>query len=200
MLSTEGLMHILTVIGYPGIALIVFFESGVPFGFFLPGSSALFIAGFLSSVGVFDPTLLIIIVTISAILGDSAGFLIGHYFGPALYRMNDSRFFKREYLTRTHDFYEKHGGKAIVLARFIPIIRTFAPIIAGIVGMRYRTFILYNIIGAFLWAGAVTFAGNYLGGRFPVLREHLETIILTIIFVSFLPLIFDFFRRRPRVV
>jgi len=198
MFSTEGLMHLLTVIGYPGIALVIFLESGVPFGFFLPGSSALFTAGFLSAAGVFDPLTLIIVVTVSAILGDTTGYFIGHYFGPALYRMKDTRFFKHEYLTRTEAFYEKHGGKAIVLARFVPIVRTFAPIIAGIVGMRYRVFLGYNILGACMWAGAVTFAGNYLGGRFPFLTEHLETIILTIIFVSTIPLFLEYIKTRKQ--
>lgn len=195
MLSTDGLMELLTVIGYPGIALIIFLESGVPFGFFLPGSSALFLAGFLSSTGVFDPTLLIIIVVIAAILGDTTGYIIGHYFGPALHRMKESRFYKREYLTKTHEFYDKHGGKAILLARFIPVVRTFAPIIAGIVGMRYRVFLLYNIIGGIGWAASVTFAGSYLGGRFPILREHIETVILVIIVVSLIPLGIEYLKK-----
>ena len=196
MFGVENLMHILTIIGYPGIALIVFFESGVPFGFFLPGSSALFTAGFLASTGVFDVKTLIIVVTISAILGDSAGFLIGRYFGPALYRMKDSRFFKRAYLTSTHEFYKKHGGSTIVIARFLPIVRTFAPIIAGIVGMRYRNFLGYNIIGAIVWAGAVTWAGNYLGVRFPFLSHNLETIIIVIILLSFTPIALEYFKSR----
>ena len=196
MFGTENLTHLLSSMGYPGIALIVFFESGVPFGFFLPGSSALFTAGFLASTGMFDITTLLIVVIVSAILGDSAGFIIGHYFGPALYRMNDSRFFKREYLTRTHDFYEKNGGKAVVMARFLPIVRTFVPIIAGIVGMPYRTFLAYNVVGAIAWAGIVTWAGNFIGVRFPFLSHNLETIIIVIVLLSVVPFVVEYFRKK----
>lgn len=198
MFGTEQLVHLLTSIGYTGIALIVFFESGVPFGFFLPGSSALFTAGFLASTGVFDVTTLMIVVTVAAVLGDSTGFLIGRWFGPWLYTRKDSRFFKHEYLTRTEVFYEKNGGKAIVLARFLPVIRTFTPIIAGVVGMRYRTFLGYNILGALLWAGAVTFLGNFLGMRFPLLSQHLESIIITIILLSLVPFIIDYIKKQIR--
>ena len=196
MFGTEQLVHLLTSIGYTGIALIVFFESGVPFGFFLPGSSALFTAGFLASTGVFDVTTLMIVVTVAAVLGDSTGFLIGRWFGPWLYTRKDSRFFKHEYLTRTEVFYEKNGGKAIVLARFLPVIRTFTPIIAGVVGMRYRTFLGYNILGALLWAGAVTFLGNFLGMQFPLLSQHLESIIITIIVLSLVPFIIDYIKKQ----
>ena len=159
LLPHAGLMHFVTAIGYPGLFAIVYAESGLFFGFFLPGSSVLFTAGLLASHGLFSAWILIPLLTLAAVLGDSTGYWFGSTVGVSLFFRKDSRFFKHAYLEQAKDFYEKHGVIAVVLARFVPIVRTFAPIIAGITNMRYRTFLTYNIIGALLWAAGVTFAG-----------------------------------------
>ena len=145
-------------IGYPGLAAAVFLESGVFFGFFLPGASMLFTAGLLASQGFFNILILIPLLTLAAILGDNAGYWFGAKVGVRLFLRPDSRFFKHEHLEKARAFYDRHGGRAVFLGRFIPVIRTFAPIVAGVVLMRYRTFVLYNIAGALAWATGVTFA------------------------------------------
>lgn len=173
--------------GYPGLFLIIFAESGTVVGFFLPGASLLFTAGLLAAKGIFNPWILIPTVTLAAILGDNAGYWFGNKIGIKLFTRPDSRFFHQEHLRRTQHFYEKHGAKAIIMARFIPIIRTFAPIVAGIASMNYRVFMICNLVGALLWATGVTSAGYFLGERFPVIQEYLLWVVLGIIVLTLIP-------------
>ena len=186
-----GLIHLVTAIGYPGMFANVYLESGVFFGFFLPGSSVLFTAGLLASHGVFNVWILIPLLTLAAVLGDSTGYWFGSTVGVSLFFKKDTRFFKHEYLEQAKDFYERHGVIAVVLARFIPIVRTFAPIVAGITNMRYRTFLTYNIIGAVLWAAGVTFAGFFLGERVPMISTYITPIVLIILVISLIPIFWE---------
>jgi membrane-associated protein len=191
-----ALIPIIKMIGYPGIAAAVYLESGVFFGFFLPGASLLFTAGLLSSHNVFNVWILIPLVTVAAILGDNTGYWFGNKVGIKLFLRPNSRFFKHEHLEQAKDFYDRHGAVAIMLARFVPIVRTFAPIIAGMVNMRYRTFVFYNILGAVAWGSGVTFLGYFLGERFPFVERYLLVIVLVIIVATTVPLIFEFARRH----
>jgi len=191
-----GLVHLVEYVGYPGLFAAVFFESGVFFGFFLPGSSMLFTAGLLATKGLFSIWVLIPLLTLAAVLGDSAGYWFGNRVGVSLFFKKDTRFFKHQYLEQAKDFYEKHGFQAVILARFIPIVRTFAPIIAGIANMRYRTFLAYNIFGGLLWAAGITFAGYYLGRRLPGIEHYITPVILIIIAVSLIPILWEL--RKPK--
>jgi membrane-associated protein len=195
-LAHAGLVHIVEFVGYPGLFAAVFLESGVFFGFFLPGSSMLFTAGLLATHGIFNIWILIPLLTLAAVLGDSAGYWFGNYVGVSLFFKKDSRFFKHEYLERAKEFYEKHGVQAVILARFIPIVRTFAPIIAGIANMRYRTFLAYNVVGGFLWAAGTAFLGYFLGRRIPFITSYITPIALIIIIVSLIPILWEL--RKPR--
>lgn len=167
--------------------------------FFLPGSSMLFTAGLLASHGFFNVWLLAPLITIAAILGDNAGYWFGSQVGHALYKREDSRFFRKSYLEKTRAFYEKHGVRAIVFARLVPIVRTFAPILAGIAEMRYRTFFIYNVVGGVLWGAGVTFAGYFLGEIFPQIDRYITPIIIAIIIASFIPLIIEWYKSRTKV-
>ena len=183
-------MHLdtlLPAIGYLGIFVIVFAESGLLIGFFLPGDSLLFTAGFLASQNVFDIRILALLCFTAAVIGDSVGYAIGHKLGRKLFRKPDSFFFHPDHLIRAEKFYEKHGKKTIILARFLPVIRTFAPVVAGIGNMKYKTFLAYNIIGGFLWAVLLPFAGYYLGKTIPDVDKYLLPIIGLIIVLSVLP-------------
>ena len=183
-------MHLDTIIptiGYLGIFAIVFAESGLLIGFFLPGDSLLFTAGFLASQNVFDIRILALLCFIAAVIGDSVGYAIGHKFGRKLFRRPDSFFFHPDHLIRAEKFYEEHGKKTIILARFLPVIRTFAPVVAGIGNMKYRTYLAYNIIGGFLWAVLLPLAGYYLGKTIPDVDKYLLPIIGLIIVLSVLP-------------
>lgn len=191
---TLALLPLIKYLGYPGIFLVVFMESGVPFGFFLPGSSFLFTAGLLASQGYFNPWILIPLVALAAILGDNAGYWFGAKVGRKLFERPDSRFFKQEHLRQAHDFYERYGSKVIFVARFVPIVRTFAPIIGGIAGMTYRTFLAYNVLGAITWASGVTAAGYFLGREFPLVQEYLTFIILGIIVVTTAPVFWKIYK------
>lgn len=181
------LKEILPAIGYLGIFFVVFAESGLLIGFFFPGDSLLFTAGFLASQGIFNIKILALICFIGAVLGDSIGYEFGRKVGRKLFKRPDSFLFKRENLERAENFYGKHGKKTIVLARFIPIIRTFAPIVAGIGDMHYKTFISYNVFGGFFWAVGVSSAGYFLGSTIPNADKFLLPIVLGIIFVSVAP-------------
>lgn len=193
---TLALLPLITLFGYPGIFAVVFLESGVPFGFFLPGASLLFTAGILASQGYFNPYILIPLVTIAAILGDNAGYWFGAKVGIKLFTRPDSRFFRHEHLAQAQHFYERHGAKTIVLARFVPIVRTFAPIVAGIANMNYRVFVTYNLLGAFLWATCITAAGWLLGERFPIIEQYLTPIIILIVFLTVIPVFREAWRAR----
>lgn len=183
-------MHLdtlLPAIGYLGIFAIVFAESGLLIGFFLPGDSLLFTAGFLASQGIFDIKVLTILCFIAAVTGDSVGYAIGHKIGRNLFRKKDSLFFHPDHLLKAEKFYKEHGKKTIILARFLPVIRTFAPVVAGIGNMNYKTFLSYNIIGGFLWAVLLPLTGFYLGKTIPDVDKYLLPIIALIIIVSVLP-------------
>jgi membrane-associated protein len=191
--------HLIEAFGLIGIALIVFAESGILIGLFLPGDSLLFTAGLLAATtDVLSFPILVPTVFLAAALGDSVGYSFGLRAGPALYRRPNSRFFKQEHLRKAREFYERRGGSAILLARFIPIVRTLAPIVAGAAGMRYRRFVAFNLLGALIWGVGVTSAGYTLGRRFPHLERYLLPAIAIIVFLSLLPPIIELIRSRRR--
>ena len=200
-LSDIDLPALVQLIGYPGIFAVIFLESGVFFGFFLPGASLLFIAGILAAAGIFNIWLLAPLVGAAAILGDNVGYWFGSKVGAKLFSRPDSRFFKQAYMDKTRIFFEKYGTRTIVFARFVPIVRTFAPILAGIGGMNYRLFFIYNVIGASVWASGVVFLGYTVGSKVPNAEIYITPIVLTIIAVSCIPLIIHWSRREhvPRV-
>lgn len=166
-----------------GVALIVFAESGLLIGFFLPGDSLLFTTGFLIHAGFLDINihLAVFILFIAAVVGDSVGYTIGRKAGPRLFNKPDARLFRQEYVQRAQDFYEKHGGATIIIARFIPIVRTFAPVVAGVGKMNYRHFLAYNIVGGILWAAGITYLGYFLGAWFEHMGLEIDHILLPII-------------------
>ncbi|HBB65105.1 MAG TPA: hypothetical protein DCZ84_00460 [Candidatus Vogelbacteria bacterium] len=182
--------------GYLGVAAIIFAESGLFFGFFLPGDSLLFTAGFLASQGYLNFWLLAPLLFIAAAAGDSVGYAFGYRVGPALFSRPDSRFFRHEHLIRTQKFFEKYGARAVVLARFMPIVRTFTPILAGVGKMRYASFLTYNLAGAGLWAVGVTGVGYFLGSAVPGIDRYLFPIIITIIIISILPSCYEYLKRK----
>jgi membrane-associated protein len=188
---------LIRAVGYLGVAALVFAESGLLIGFFLPGDSLLFTAGFLASQGVLQITPLALLCFVAAVLGDSTGYAIGHGLGRRLYARSDSRLFRREHLARAEAFFARHGGKAIVLARFVPVVRTFVPVVAGAGAMPYRQFIGFNVLGGFLWAVGVAAAGYFLGSAIPGVDRYLLPIIAAIVVVSVLPAAWEW-RRAHR--
>ncbi len=176
------------------LLVIVFCETGLVVTPFLPGDSLLFAAGALSASGSLDVRLLFVLLSIAAILGDTVNYWIGAWIGPKAFS-GEYRFLKKEYLNRTHRFYERHGGKTIILARFIPIIRTFAPFVAGIGAMNYTRFIVYNVVGGLLWVAMFTY-GGYFFGNLTFVKEHFSVIILAIIIISVVPLAIEVLRAR----
>lgn len=189
------LITLVETIGYFGVFGIVFAETGLFLGFFLPGDSLLFVAGFLAGTGLFSLPLLIGGLFISAILGNLLGYEFGRQIGPRIFSREDSLLFKKAHAVKAQKFYDKHGPKMILLARFMPIVRTFAPIVAGVAKMRFRDFLFYNILGAFIWTVGLTLAGYFLGSVIDV-DKYLLPIILLIIFLSFLPALIEFVRER----
>lgn len=181
------LTTILPTIGYLGIFAIIFAESGLLIGFFLPGDSLLFTAGFLASQGMFNIFVLIAICFVAAVVGDSVGYMFGQRVGKRLFHKKDSLLFHKDNLERAQKFYNKHGKKTIVLARFMPVVRTFAPIVAGIGDMPYKDFISYNIIGGILWAIGLPLLGYLLGNVIPDVDKYLIPIIIAIVIFSVLP-------------
>ncbi|HEX9450209.1 MAG TPA: DedA family protein [Burkholderiales bacterium] len=180
---------------YAVLFLIVFLETGVVVAPFLPGDSLLFVAGTLAAAGELNVHALVLLLIAAAIAGDSLNYSIGRYLGPRVFRFDDSRFFKRAYVDRTHAFFERHGGKAIIIARFVPIIRTYAPFVAGIGAMSYRRFLMFNVTGAVLWVALLTYAGFFFG-NLPLVRNNLTAVILGIIVLSVMPAIVEFWRAR----
>ena len=172
---------------YAILFLIVFCETGLVVTPFLPGDSLLFAAGAVAALGGMNVHIAAALLLAAAVIGDAANFAIGKYFGEKLFAKPDSRVFKREYLDKTHAFYEKYGGKTIILARFVPIVRTFAPFVAGMGNMHYGRFIRYNIIGALMWVGLLTYAG-YFFGELPVVKNNFGLVVIGIIVVSVLPM------------
>ncbi len=190
------LLSLIKSLGYLGVWAIVFAESGLLIGFFLPGDSLLFTAGFLASQNYLNVGLLIFGCFVCAVFGDNVGYATGHRFGRKLFQREDSWLFHKKHLVTTANFYEKYGKKAVVLARFMPIVRTFAPIVAGIGAMRYRTFMTYNLVGGAIWTIGVTLLGFFLGQAIPAeqIDKYLLPIIAAIIFVSILPSLFHLYK------
>jgi len=185
------IVALVKIIGYLGIFGIVFAESGLFFGLFLPGDSLLFTSGLLASQGLFNIYWLVFVVASAAILGDSIGYWFGSKVGYKIFTKEDSLFFNKKYLEKTKEYYEKYGPMTVVIGRFVPIVRTFAPILAGVGEMNYRTFLSYNVIGAFLWAVGLTLLGFFLGSVIPGIEEYILPIIVLIIFVSILPVLLN---------
>ena len=184
--------------GYVGLTAIIFTETGLLFGFFLPGDSLLVTAGLFASQGKLDVYQLGALLTVAAIVGDSVGYAIGKATGPRIFNRPDSLLFNKKHLIRAQDFYAKHGGKTIIIARFMPIIRTFAPVVAGVGSMDYKRFITYNVVGGFLWVWSMLFTGYFLGRYIPGVDKHIEKIILLVIFLSILPGIISWLRERKK--
>lgn len=182
---------------YLVLFLIVFCETGLVFTPFLPGDSLLFAVGTLAAVGILDIQGTLFILSAAAILGDSANYGIGRVLAPKVFGLEKIPFLKQEYLERTEKFFEKYGGKTIIIARFVPIIRTFAPFLAGVGAMRYRRFLLYNVAGGLLWVFLLTLAGYYFGAL-PFVKENFSLVILGIIIVSILPGVIEFLRHRKK--
>jgi membrane-associated protein len=199
---------LLESVGLIGLFIVVFAESGILIGFFLPGDSLLFTAGLatdgikISEDGeIFQLAgghiwIVMLGVTLAAIAGDQVGYLFGKKVGPALFKRPESRLFKPSYVESAEKFFAKHGSKSIVLARFVPIVRTFTPIVAGVSNMHYRTFVKFNVIGGILWGAGITLLGYTLGRAFPAIGENIEIAVVVIVFVSILPVIIEFIRHR----
>ncbi len=180
------------------IAMIIFAETGLFFGFFLPGDSLLVTAGIFAKTGELSISWLLLAASIAAILGDQVGYALGFKAGHALFQREDSLFFKKKHLKKAHDFYERYGAKTIVLARFVPIVRTFAPAVAGAADMSYSQFVAYNMLGGLLWISAMAGGGYALAGLIPRIGERIHLVILAVIFISLLPGLFEFWRaKRP---
>lgn len=198
--NPDKLIEFLTTVmtGWYGYALlfgIVFAETGLLVGFFLPGDSLLFTVGMVAGAGHLDVVTIILLLTAAAIIGDGVGYFLGRKAGPLVFSRPNSRLFRKEHLQRTREFYEKHGGKAIVYARFVPIIRTFAPFVAGVGNMNYQRFLSFNVFGGIGWVALMTMLGYWLGG-WEVVRRNFEKVILGIIFISVMPIVFEYFKNK----
>ena len=186
---------------YLALFIIIFAETGLAVGLFLPGDSLLVVAGLIAATGKLNVWVMLVTLFVAAVVGDTVGYLSGRKVGEAVFTRPKSRFFNPNHLKRAHQFYEKHGGKTIVLARFVPIVRTFAPIVAGAANMRYRDFIFYNILGGALWISSMLFAGYFLGGvverAFGIkLEDHIDKVIIVVVFLSILPIIIEFLKAK----
>ncbi len=193
---------------YFGLFFIVFAETGLAVGFFLPGDSLLVVCGLFAAAGKLNLWIMLVSLIVAAIVGDAVGYYSGKKVGPAIFSRPKSRFFNPKHLQRAHEFYEKHGGKTIILARFVPIVRTFAPIVAGAADMSYRQFATYNIIGGVAWVTSMLFAGYFLGGLveqlvrnlFGVegfkLEDHIDKVVIVVVFLSILPIIWEYIKAR----
>ena len=182
---------------YAILFAIVFLETGLVVTPLLPGDSLLFAAGSFAALGALDLSLLFVLLSVAAILGDTVNYAIGHYLGPKVFHYPKSRFFNPDHLKKTHDFYEKYGGKTIIIARFIPIVRTFAPFVAGIGAMSYPRFITYNVVGGIVWV-AVCLGAGYFFGNLPFVKKNFSLVILAIIVVSVMPAVVEYLRHRSQ--
>ncbi len=204
MIPGVDLIDFIQAVSIIGVAFVIFAESGLLIGFFLPGDSLLFTTGFLISTGVvdFNIHLTVLILFLAAVAGDSVGYAFGRKAGPRVFNKPDARLFRQEYVQQAQAFYDKHGGKTVILARFVPIVRTFAPIVAGVAKMDYRQFLVFNVIGAFLWAVGITYAGFGLGRWFEHLGIEIDHILLPIvagiILISILPPAIHIFSDKKR--
>ncbi len=183
---------------YGLLFFVIFLETGFVVTPFLPGDSLLFAAGTFAALGVLDVPLLFLLLFGAAVLGDTVNYWVGHAIGPRVFAMNSS-WFKREYLDRTHRFYERHGGKTVFLARFIPIVRTFAPFVAGVGEMTYGRFLMYNVVGGFVWTAGFLSLG-YFFGNIPLIREHFSLVVVAIILISLAPMGVELIASRRRVI
>ena len=188
--------ELIRLVGFYGIVAVVFAETGLLIGFFLPGDSLLITAGLFAARGDFDFATLILSLIPAAIIGNATGYYIGHRTGQALYQRPDSLLFRREHLKMTHDYYLQHGGKTIVIAQFIPILRTFAPVVAGVAEMGYRQFATYNVVGAILWVGSMTTAGYLLGNLVPNIEQRIHYVVAVVIAISLMPPAIAYMKRR----
>jgi len=180
---------------YAILFLVIFAETGLVVTPFLPGDSILFIAGAVVAAADLNVHVLVVVLIVAAVLGDSVNYAVGHYIGPKAFQKPDSRWFRQEYLRRTQAFYDRYGGVTIIIGRFVPIIRTFAPFLAGVAGMSYRRFLSYNFIGGCLWIASLVYAG-YLFGNIPWVKENLSLIVVAIVVVSLIPAVTTFVRER----
>lgn len=187
---------IIATLGTFGVIAIIFLETGAFFGFFFPGDSLLFTAGFLASQGYVSLPLLLVGTFVAAVVGDSVGYAFGKRVGPRLFNKENSLFFNKKYIEKAQHFFDKYGKKTIILARFVPIVRTFAPIVAGIGSMKYRTFITYNIIGGFIWTWGILWLGYGLGALIPSPDKYILPIVGLIILASFIPPIIEAYKNR----
>lgn len=194
----EYLQGVIIGFGYAGVGGAIFAESGLFFGAFLPGDSLLFTVGLLASQEHFNIAILWAIVVVMAILGDNVGYMFGKMVGKRIFTKEDSLLFRKSHVIKAQAFYEAHGKKAIVMARFVPIIRTFAPIVAGVAHMEYRTFFAFNVIGGVLWGTLLLFAGYFVGQYVPNAGHYLEWIIIAIIVLSVLPIAIEYYRARRK--
>jgi membrane-associated protein len=196
LFNPEGLKELIRAGGAPLICVVVFVETGFFVGFFLPGDSLLVTAGILSAGNVIPLKWLLLPVMLCAILGDQIGYWIGRAAGSALYRREDSLFFRRSHLQRAHDFYEKYGGRAVILARFIPIVRTFCPPVTGAANMPYPRYLIFDIFGGTIWVGTMILGGYSLGRTIPNISQRIHYVILVVIFLSLLPAVISILRAR----
>ena len=196
-LDPEYLIGLFGAFAVLGVCIIVFVETGLLVGFFLPGDSLLFTTGLLVATDVIQTPIWLVApaIGIAAFIGDQVGYNIGRVSGPKVFTRPNSRFFRQEYVDKTHAYFERYGGRTIVLARFVPIVRTFAPVVAGVAKMPYRTFVTYNIVGALLWGVGVTMLGYFLG-QFEFIKANIEIVLIVIVVVSFIPIFIEFMRHR----
>lgn len=187
--------------GYPALALIIFLETGALVAF-LPGDSLLFVAGLYAAKGDLNIAVLILLLSAMAVLGDATSYTIGARVGPKIFSRPRSRLFKPEHVQAAHAFYEKHGGPAIILARFVPLVRTFVPVVAGVAGMSYRKFAVFNVTGGIGWVMSMTLGGYFLGSIFPDLGKHVEKVIIVIVALSVMPMVIEYVKakRRPKTL
>jgi membrane-associated protein len=201
--TLTGLLHqiydVEGIIRWGGLTMlivIVFAETGLMFGFFLPGDSLLVTAGVFAAAQILDVGVLLLTLSVAAVLGDQVGYFIGHRTGRALFKREDSLFFHRRHLLRAEEFYRRHGGKTIVLARFMPIIRTFAPVVAGMGSMNYQRFVIYNVAGGIGWVFSMVLLGYFLGRAVPNIDKNIHVVIVVVIFLSLLPGLLEYLRAR----
>jgi membrane-associated protein len=204
----DTLLEWLGVYVYFGLFFIIFAETGLAIGFFLPGDSLLVVAGLFAAAGKLNLWIMLVTLFIAAVVGDAVGYYSGRKMGKAIFSRPKSRLFNPKHLEKAHAFYEKYGGKTIIIARFVPIVRTFAPIVAGAAEMSYKKFLAYNIFGGFFWVTSMLFAGYFLGGLVETavqnlfgiegfkLEDHIDKVVIVIVFLSILPMIFEYLKSR----
>lgn len=197
-LFNSNLPKLIETIGLLGVFFIIFAETGLFFGFFFPGDSLLFTAGILASKGLFNLPLLVFLCFLGSFLGNQVGYIFGKKVGRRIFNKEDSFWFHKDHLMRAENFYEEHGKKTIILARFVPIIRTFAPIVAGVGKMNFQTFTFYNLLGGFIWTAGLTSAGYFLGNLIPDVDRYLLPIVAAIIIISFLPTVHGLYKNHKK--